>query len=554
MRKYQWTVGRLREMFPPNPALLGLNVNAGEEIRIRLRPAHNEHAFLPFDDLLGTMLHELVHNRGLLSMGGCGWVWLIHPLSLPVSLCLSLALLLPLTPCLLPPWTCHGTGHAAHDRHFYALLDTITKDCDDAMARGYVVEVAGYIGHGHRLGDGGASAGASGRTTTTSSTQELRRIRLQATEKRLLHQQRMLPYGGRRLGGIGGGLGGGGLGGAGGLEAVCEARELAVMAAMRRAEDAKWCGSGGGGGAPTSTATTATTATTNTATVEDGDEDDRSIVTIEYEDGSDGDDQDDRHHRGEPVSLLHDVDRTDEEKEEEADLVVDLSTSDDATGTTTATVAHPMVPPSAPFSEDDHRKDDHKDDHQKDDHSKDDDSASGWTCHRCTFANRPVCLSCEVCLAVRVFVTAAPSVTATATANAATISSSSATLRDDDDSGGGGGTMLLAWSCQRCTFLNQPCDRACAVCSAPRPPSTTAPCAGRERERAPPPPSWFCPRPCPCPRPCTHTHVHKHTHTPCTFYCYYYKQIELGFTSVRCLLLALHCVALRCIIVPHPII
>jgi hypothetical protein len=39
----------------------GLNVNRGQEIRIRLRPADREGDFLPMEDLVGTMLHELTH-------------------------------------------------------------------------------------------------------------------------------------------------------------------------------------------------------------------------------------------------------------------------------------------------------------------------------------------------------------------------------------------------------------------------------------------------------------------------------------------------------------
>ena len=44
----------------------GLNINGGEgrtsEIKIRLRPHNSESSFFPYEHLLGTMLHELVHN------------------------------------------------------------------------------------------------------------------------------------------------------------------------------------------------------------------------------------------------------------------------------------------------------------------------------------------------------------------------------------------------------------------------------------------------------------------------------------------------------------
>ncbi|ORZ41438.1 WLM domain-domain-containing protein, partial [Catenaria anguillulae PL171] len=49
---------------PKDPMLLGLNVNRGLEIRIRLRPHYAPDKFYPFDDILGTVLtSRLVHNR-----------------------------------------------------------------------------------------------------------------------------------------------------------------------------------------------------------------------------------------------------------------------------------------------------------------------------------------------------------------------------------------------------------------------------------------------------------------------------------------------------------
>lgn len=55
-------VGTLCEMYPKNPNLLGLNVNRGQKILIRLRYHSNEKLFYPLGDIIGTMLHELTHN------------------------------------------------------------------------------------------------------------------------------------------------------------------------------------------------------------------------------------------------------------------------------------------------------------------------------------------------------------------------------------------------------------------------------------------------------------------------------------------------------------
>lgn len=63
MRKHNLKVGLLREFHPKDPRLLGLNVNGGQKILLRLRPAHDLRSFLSFDDVVGTMLHEMVHNK-----------------------------------------------------------------------------------------------------------------------------------------------------------------------------------------------------------------------------------------------------------------------------------------------------------------------------------------------------------------------------------------------------------------------------------------------------------------------------------------------------------
>ena len=51
----------LAEFFPKDPNLLGININHGQRICVRLRPARNEAAFLPYEHILGTLLHELTH-------------------------------------------------------------------------------------------------------------------------------------------------------------------------------------------------------------------------------------------------------------------------------------------------------------------------------------------------------------------------------------------------------------------------------------------------------------------------------------------------------------
>eukprot|EP00842_Homolaphlyctis_polyrhiza_P001458 jgi/Hompol1/2312/HPOL_001971-RA len=62
MKSKGFRVGTLEEFYPSQSSLLGLNVNRGQTIRLRLRSAGNDRQFLNFEDIVGTMLHELTHN------------------------------------------------------------------------------------------------------------------------------------------------------------------------------------------------------------------------------------------------------------------------------------------------------------------------------------------------------------------------------------------------------------------------------------------------------------------------------------------------------------
>ncbi|RUS19783.1 WLM domain-containing protein [Endogone sp. FLAS-F59071] len=177
MRKRGWRVDKLEEFFPNDPSLLGLNVSYGYKICIRLRPHYDANQFLPYESLLGTMLHELTHIvRG------------------------------------------------PHDQQFYALLDTLTSECEILMASGYTG--TGFEGSGHRLG--------------TSISHDLpphltQAVALESAERRRRTGEIMAPAGGRRLGGS-----------AGELEKVVSPAVMAAMAADRRARDRVWCGNGEG--------------------------------------------------------------------------------------------------------------------------------------------------------------------------------------------------------------------------------------------------------------------------------------------------------------------
>jgi hypothetical protein len=62
MINHSFKVAELVEFYPAETNLLGLNVNHGQRICIRLRAHYDTSTFLPEDQIVGTMLHELTHN------------------------------------------------------------------------------------------------------------------------------------------------------------------------------------------------------------------------------------------------------------------------------------------------------------------------------------------------------------------------------------------------------------------------------------------------------------------------------------------------------------
>lgn len=58
MRRRAWRVGTLCEFYPPQRNLLGLNMNGGMKICLRLRYPGDANQFLPMDQVVDTMLHE----------------------------------------------------------------------------------------------------------------------------------------------------------------------------------------------------------------------------------------------------------------------------------------------------------------------------------------------------------------------------------------------------------------------------------------------------------------------------------------------------------------
>lgn len=141
MRQRGWHVGTLAEFYPDQTNLLGLNINGGQKIQLRLRYPGDSNQFLPLEDVLDTMLHELCHN-------------VVGP----------------------------------HNAEFHALWDQL-RDEQQALARkGYTGE--GFLGRGQQVG---------GRRLPLHEASRLAR---QAAEQRRLAAERAKGSG-QRLGGMG---------------------------------------------------------------------------------------------------------------------------------------------------------------------------------------------------------------------------------------------------------------------------------------------------------------------------------------------------------------
>ena len=61
LKRHRWTVVRVSEFWPRNKSLLGLNVNMGEHIKVRMRYPDNKNRFYAFEEIMCTLIHEIVH-------------------------------------------------------------------------------------------------------------------------------------------------------------------------------------------------------------------------------------------------------------------------------------------------------------------------------------------------------------------------------------------------------------------------------------------------------------------------------------------------------------
>uniref|UniRef100_A0A060TBG2 ARAD1B07348p n=1 Tax=Blastobotrys adeninivorans TaxID=409370 RepID=A0A060TBG2_BLAAD len=180
MKKEGLRVKTLCEFYPKDSRLLGLNVNHGVKVCLRLRPPGNEGTFYPMEFVLGTMLHELAHNR-----------------------------------------------HGPHDRKFYEYMDSLKAQFESLMLSGYTGE--GFQSEGKVLG---TRPGSRPGQVPLSVARERA---VKAAERRKV----LYSGSGQKLGTIDGSNGSGVK-----AKEKKPLSVLVREAAERRQRDAKWCASG----------------------------------------------------------------------------------------------------------------------------------------------------------------------------------------------------------------------------------------------------------------------------------------------------------------------
>ncbi|KAG0314395.1 hypothetical protein BG000_005542 [Podila horticola] len=339
MKAHNWKIGTLAEFY--RSGLLGMNTNRGAKIELCLRYHNNENEFLPWEEVLGTMLHELAHNiRG------------------------------------------------PHDERFYKALNDLNNEYDKVVGSGYTGE--GFDSNGQRLGTKNGLSGRFGVGNTIDGSGGnggalvnggAKAAAALAAEKRRQINEMMLPAGGRRLGGGGPGHGGFSNPDKKFWEQWHTAGELAVMAAERRAKDQVWCGSSGG----TSSASTPTPSPTPSPRVPP-----IGPITSRISDQAKSKNllregqQTSTIPTGTSTATTSEV-RT---KRRASQTVVDLTQDEESSP---AVSKHHVAPPS----------DKKMKPNVEPSVAKEPSDWSSWPCPACTLVNRPLALQCECCLTLR---------------------------------------------------------------------------------------------------------------------------------------------------------
>ncbi|CUS10202.1 unnamed protein product [Tuber aestivum] len=350
MSRGGYKVGCLAEFYPAQKSLLGLNVNRGEKVCIRLRQPYDDSVFLDVEDCAYTMLHEFVFPLG--------------------------------PPCEGKP-PANGDGRITHNLHgphndtFYAHLKTLEESYSTLRRSGYDGE--GFYSEGKRLGAG---------IPKNPQISEARRRALAVAEKR----RDIYSGSGQKLGGkdpLPGGLG---------------IREKIAVATERRIRDSQTCGAGSGAGdRGAMEAEAERTIRAGTVTVDNGDKEEekqagREVIVL------DEDPENEAAIISAAIELIQEAEREEAEQKllwEERGSIVWIMDDEDGpvqvelppTAATTAPsppspripapITIPSSPPLPPA--------------ESQDLPPSYEQATTWACELCTLINPSILPHCEVC-------------------------------------------------------------------------------------------------------------------------------------------------------------
>nr|CCC95964.1 unnamed protein product [Trypanosoma congolense IL3000] len=132
-----WKINHLKEFYPRSARLYGLNLNKGEEVCVRFRYPGQKVLFLPFEEVLYILLHEIAHCK-----------------------------------------------YTKHDKNFWKLHADLVQQC-------FSLDMCNLVGNlgtplSHRVNGGGVRLGGGGALPLPREPEAIRKILSEAAEGRML--------------------------------------------------------------------------------------------------------------------------------------------------------------------------------------------------------------------------------------------------------------------------------------------------------------------------------------------------------------------------------
>ena len=236
MMANSFRVPSLVEFYPTNPGLQGMNMNFGQVISLRLRPAGNKGTFLSLDFVVDIVLHELTHC--VFGPHDDKFYGLLDTLKLQFGRLRENGITGDRPSFSIGVWAPAGYSAAALLAMGQAAADPARYGGPGKQMGGNRLVVPGVSG-----GRGGVGATSTGPAAPSGSLgKDALRSAMAAAAQKRLQASTVLSGGGSRLGGAGGAA-------SMPLSAAARRSLFAAAAERRRADDAS-CANGWGARAP----------------------------------------------------------------------------------------------------------------------------------------------------------------------------------------------------------------------------------------------------------------------------------------------------------------